>query len=354
VSDPSALRHQTTELPPVKPHTTEHRYHAVQCSGCAHRTSAPFAPPPTFGPRLCAVVALLTGVYHLSRRSTVSLLSDLVGVRMSLGAVSAIEGRVSEAVKPAVEEAWQKVDQQQVKHTDGTTWFQSGSLCALWTIATTAATVFVVLTDGKAKTLEPLFGKKVGVLVSDRATALGFWAMKSRQVCWAHLLRKFIAFSGRGGTARALGDELLDYMRIMFTYWDDAKTGRIDRAEFRRLMAPLRKGVEAALRRGVDKKIHGVSGSCADILKHAEALWTFVERDDVEPTNNHAERELRAFVLWRKRSYGTQSERGNRYAERLMTIAHTARKQGADVLSFLVACCTAKRTHGAAPSLFAA
>ena len=97
-----------------------------------------------------------------------------------------------------------------------------------------------------------------------------------------------------------------------------------------------------------------VSGSCADILTHRLALWTYVDQDGVEPTNNHAERELRAFVLWRKRSFGTQSERGNLFAERVMTVAHTARKQNKNVLEFLTACCTAARSGATPPSLFAA
>jgi transposase len=58
---------------------------------------------------------------------------------------------------------------------------------------------------------------------------------------------------------------------------------------------------------------------------------------------------LRAFVLWRKRSFGTQSERGNLFAERLMTIAHTARKQNKNVLAFLTACCEPQTPM---PSLF--
>ncbi len=65
------------------------------------------------------------------------------------------------------------------------------------------------------------------------------------------------------------------------------------------------------------------------------ALWTFVASARHSGRNNHAERELRAFVLWRKGSFGTQSERGNRFAERVMTIVHTARKQNIDVLEFL-------------------
>ena len=105
------------------------------------------------------------------------------------------------------------------------------------------------------------------------------------------------------------------------------------------------------LRRAVKAKIPNLSGSCANILQHQAALWTFTENEGVEPTNNHAERELRAFVLWRKRSFGTQSERGNRFAERLMTVAHTARKQGINVLEFLTACCEAHAAKTPTPSL---
>jgi transposase len=131
-------------------------------------------------------VALLTGVYHLSRRRAVELLSDLVGVRISLGAVSTVEQRVSEAVVPAVEEAHDHVVRAAVKHTDGTTWLQAGAMLSLWTIATACATVFKIVRNGRAETLRPLYGKLRGILISDRATALNFWAMDRRQICWAH------------------------------------------------------------------------------------------------------------------------------------------------------------------------
>src|SRR5258706_87360 len=82
-------------------------------------------------------------------------------------------------------------------------------MCSLWTIATTMATVFKILANGQATTLAPLFGEKLGILVSDRATALNFWAMKLRQICWAHLLRKAVSFSERDGPAGTYGRELL-------------------------------------------------------------------------------------------------------------------------------------------------
>jgi len=353
--DSSPQRHQLTEVPPVEPHTTEFRRHSVECLRCGHTTCASCdqaqIPSSPFGPRLMALIALLTGVYHISRRRTVELLADVLGVRISLGAVSAVEARVSEAAKPAFEEACAQVEEAEVKHTDGTSWRQAGSAMSLWTIATTMVTVFKIVSNSTADMLKPLFGALKGILVSDRGKNLTFWAMEFRQICWAHLLRKFISFSERDGPAATFGSDLLNYTGILFEYWHDYKAGHLSREMFRAWIAPLRTQMEALLERAVAAKIEGLSGSCADILAHRAALWTFVDRDDVEPTNNHAERELRAFVLWRKRSFGTQSDRGNLFAERMMTVAHTARKQKRNVLDFLTECCEAWLSKTDIPSL---
>jgi len=116
-------------------------------------------------------------------------------------------------------------------------------------------------------------------------------------------------------------------------------------------MAPIRENFENCLQRAVDAEIDGVSGACADILAHREALWTFVDHPRVPPTNNHGEQELRAFVLWRRRCFGARSARGHFFAERIMTVAHTARKQNRDVLSFLYEACCAHVYGQPCPSL---
>jgi len=352
--DPNATRHQVTEVPPIKPHTTEHRCHSVTCT-CGYTTRGKLGPEVSsspFGPRLMSMVCLLTGVYHLSRRKTVTLLSDIVGVRISVGAVSAVEARVSEAVEPAVEEAWTRALDAGVKHTDGTTWLQAGVTMSLWTIATSMVTVFKIVASGSKKTLQPLYGALKGILVSDRDSSLTFWSMQRRQVCWAHLLRKFVSFSERDGPAGDIGRELLDYTGLVFEYWHAYKDGTLTKATFQKWMKPVRDGFERALRRAQAADIRRLSGSCTNILAHKLALWTFTEHAGVEPTNNHAERELRAFVLWRKRSFGSRSTRGNLFAERIMTIAHTARKQDRHVLDFLTDTCSARAQRSAAPSLF--
>jgi len=56
-------------------------------------------------------------------------------------------------------------------------------------------------------------------------------------------------------------------------------------------------------------------------------LWLFLEKEGVDPTNNHAERILRFGVLWRKRSQGTASEKGNRWVERILSVRQTCRLQ---------------------------
>ena len=355
--DARPSRHQHTELSPFAPRVTEYRRHEVGCEACGHRTRALYdddiIPRSAFGPRLMSVVVLLTGVYHLSRRATVRLLQELLGLRISIGSVSNIEKRMSEAVAETFDEAWRRAQAAPVKHTDGTTWVRSGVLLALWTLATVGATVFKILPNGRRETLRSeVLPDSTGVLVSDRATALKFWVMGRRQICWAHLLRKFVSFAERDGPTRTAGRELLDCTAIAFAYWGAFKEGVLSRAELVARIAPVRADFDRTLRRAIDANLEGLSGSCADIWEHREALWTFVETEGVEPTNNHAERELRAFVLWRRRSFGSQSDRGDRFAERLMTIAHTARKQGRAVLAFLVACAS-RGADEPAPSLFA-
>ncbi|MCB9653188.1 MAG: IS66 family transposase [Deltaproteobacteria bacterium] len=302
------------------------------CERCRHRTCAPYnanvIPSSPFGPRLVAVVAMLTGVYHLSRRRTQQLLRELFGLTVSLGALSSMEARASHALKAATEEAQAEVESAGVKHTDSTTWLLADVPLSLWTLATASATVYRIFVNGRRETIRPLFGGANGILVSDRADVFSFGSMKLRQICHAHLIRRFVSFSERDGPSKSIGRELLDLSAIIFEYWHGFKAGKLTRAQLNTLMHPVQRQFEAALERGVAITVSRLSGSCADILAHREALWTFVMNEGVEPTNNHAELQLRSLVLWRRVSFGCQSERGLRFVERIMIVAQTARKQG--------------------------
>jgi transposase len=358
IIDAAACRYQQLDLRDHRPHVTEWRRHEVDCQHCGNATRAAYdgakIPCSAFGPCLTAVVAMLTGAYHLSRRKTQKLLLELFGISVSLGAISAMELRASKALKSAYEEALREVQYAEIKHTDATSWTRSGKLLSLWTLASVAATVYQIFADGCRDTIRPMFGSLIGILVSDRATVFGFWAMPLRQVCHAHLARKFVAFSEREGKAGTIGRELLECTALMFEYWHGFKDGLLTRQELQFWLCPVQRNIERLLERGEKANIERLSGACADILAHRDALWTFVTHDGVPPTNNHAELELRDFVLWRKGCFGSQSERGERFAERMMTAVRTARKQGKDVLDFMVGSITACIDGTTAPKLLAA
>ena len=97
----------------------------------------------------------------------------------------------------------------------------------------------------------------------------------------------------------------------------------------------------------------GVKAShfCRNLLAVEPALWTFARRAGVEPTNNHAERVLRPGVMWRKTSFGSHSDGGCRYAERILTAVQTLRLQGRRVVDCLAAALDAHRRGAAAPTL---
>jgi len=353
VKDAKPLRHQVIEVPEIKPEVHEFRQHRVTCA-CGATTCGPLpvgTPAGLFGPRLLALVALLTGTMHVSRRKVQRLLSDVLGIDVSLGCISESEEVVSDALAPAVDEARIHALAADTKHVDATTWYQASEYRALWVLATKLVTVFYVAADGTREQLQKWLSKVRGVLISDRGTQFGFWSAR-RQICWAHLLRKFASFSTRKGRAGDIGNELLVWAGFIMSDWHRLRTGELPRAAFRESVAPLRLVVEKLLERGAH--VTGIAGSCKDILKHRHALWTFIDQAGLEPTNNHAERELRDIVVWRKLTFGSRSDRGTLFAANIKSTACTCRKQGRHVFGYLVQAINSNLRGRRAPSLLAA
>jgi transposase len=353
ISHGDPLRHQTVDVPPIVPIVLEYLLHAVRCQ-CGVVTRAPLptgVPRGMCGPNLVALLTLLVGVYQMSRRDAVTFASDVLGIRISLGALSKVEGRVAKMLAPAHTEASTLVKRARAKYVDATSWLRKAAGRTLWVIGSRLATVFHIVDDGTREELKKLVGT-LGVLITDRGSQFGFWAMEMRQVCWAHLVRKYVAFSeDKDPRAAELGQHLLLLAQTLLSAWHRVRDGTISRAEFQDFVVRLRPVFEGHLARGVELRLAGVSGSCENQLKHAQALWTFAFVAGIEPTNNHAERELRRFVMWRKTSLGSQSQRGDDYAARVMTVVHTLRKQDRHVLSFLRDTVTASLHGTTLPSL---
>ena len=119
-------------------------------------------------------------------------------------------------------------------------------------------------------------------------------------------------------------------------------------------MSALRKEVHRLLEAGSQCGVPKTEGTCREILKRREALWTFVQVENVEPTNNVSERSIRPGVQWRKGSFGTQSEAGSRFVESLMTVVATLKQQKRSVLAYLTAAHEAALRGETAPSLLPA
>src|SRR5713101_2874962 len=356
--DPTPWRHQVIEIPPIKPVVTEYRWHQLACPACGETTRAPWpagVPSGTYGPRVQATVALCTGAYRLSKRTTQQMMDDVFGVPMSVGTVSQLEQATTVVLAAPVEEARTYVHEQKVAHLDETSWRQGDKGAWLWVAVTMWVTVFVVRLSRGGHVARELLGQTfAGILVTDRYSAYNWNPVRWRQVCWAHLLRDFEAIRDRGGCSEALGDALLMQAHQMFTWWHRVREGTLQRSTFRSYMTPLRREVERLLEAGSRCGVPQTAGTCRDILKRREALWTFVQVAGVEPTNNTAERAIRPGVLWRKGSFGTQSEAGSRFVESMMTVVATLKQQQRNVLEYLTTACEAALRGEEAPSLLPA
>ena len=355
-ADPTPHRHQVTEVPPVRPVVTEYQLHTLPCP-CGASTRAalpPGVPVGAFGPRLQALVAVCTGVYHLSRRTTTGLLTDCFGVELALGSVTACEQAASQALAAPVAAAHAFVQQQPVAHVDETGWREGRRRAWLWVAATATVTVFLVHARRGAVAAQALLGAFVGVLTSDRWTAYTRWPLRDRQLCWAHLRRHFAAFAEMPGAAGRLGRALLAETDPLFGWWHRVRDGTLARSSFRVYVSPLRQRVEALLWLGSRCRHAPTAATCREILLLAPALWTFVRVPGVDPTNNAAERALRPGVLWRKGSFGSHSSAGSRFAERMLTVATTLKLQRRNVVDYVTLACEAAVRCDLAPSLLPA
>jgi len=353
--DPTPWRHQVMELPPIEPIVTEYRWHQLFCAACGEVTRAPWptgVPSGTYGPRVQATVALYTGAYRLSKRTTQQMMDEGFGVPMSVGTIGPLEQATTAAVAAPVEEARRYVHEQAVAHLDETSWRQGDKRAWLWVAVTSWVTVFVVRMSRGGHVARELLGETFsGILVTDRYSAYNWYPVRWRQLCWAHLLRDVEAMRGRDGRSEEIGDALLAQAHRMFTWWHRVRQGTLKRSTFRSDMTPLRREVERLLEAGRESGIPKTAGTCRDILKRREALWTFVQVEGVEPTNNTAERSIRPGVLWRKGSGGTQSAKGSRFVESMLTVVSTLKQQQRNVLAYLTEACDAALRGEAAPSL---
>jgi transposase len=348
-------RHQVTELPRVAPVVTEYRRHCLRCVACGARTHAAWPttmPTGSFGPRLQATVGYLTGRIGASQREVHEIIAALYQADVSVGSIGILEQAVNAALAAPVAEAAQYVQRQPVRNADETSWREKGQRRWLWISGTPLVTIFRLLKTRGAAGAKELLGEVVwGIIGTDHYAGYHWIDPRQRQLCWAHLKREFVAWSERAGETARIGLALLAVEKQLFGLWYCVRDGTLAWADFQVAMLPLMARVSTLLQEGVANADAKAQGTCCNLLKREAALWTFVWEPGVEPTNNSAERPLRRAVLWRRRSFGTQSEAGSQFVERILTAVTTLRQQRRDVLDYLTAACAAAICKSPAPSL---
>ncbi len=353
--DPRPARHQVTDLPRIEPEVIEYQRHTLTCRACGAQTQADWPvekPAGHFGPRLQATVGYLTGRVGASQREVEEVLETVCHTDVGLGSIAALEQAVSEALAAPVAEAQAYVQAQATANVDETSWHERAQRAWLWVSATPLVTVFLLVATRGAEGVKRLLGQAFpGIVGSDRWSAYNWLDPERRQLCWAHLTRDFQAFVERGGESARLGRALLACVKPMFSLWHRVRDGTLSRADFQAALRPVQIRVGELLREGTQLAQTKTAHTCANLVKLEVALWTFVRVAGVEPTNNRAERPLRRAVLWRRRSFGTQSEAGSRFVERILTTVTTLRQQKRDVLDYLTEACAAAVRGEPPPSL---
>jgi transposase len=356
--DPEPTWHQVAELPEMAARVTEYQGHFRTCPCCGILNHAPIPAglkAHSVGPRLAALLAYLTGSHHVSQRGLEEIAADILEVPLSVGTVAHLQAQMSAALAPAHAEALAAVRAAPVKNVDETGWKLAGKLCWLWLAATGTAAAFLIHARRGWDGLAALLGAEVkGWVCSDRWSAYGRLSPFCRQICWAHLKRDFQKLVGRGRAAARLGRKLQGVGGRVFEQWHLFRGGGIDRRTLQERLDGDARELERLLRSGRRCADAKAATFCANVLGLLPAVWRFVVTEGVEPTNNHAERLLRRGVLWRKNSYGSHSEAGCRFVERLLTVVQTRRLQGRSVLRYLCEALVAHRSGLPSPSLLAA
>ena len=280
-------------------------------------------------------LTLLSGECHLTKRKICALASHL-GIRISLGALCKIHRLASVILEQSYECIRESVLQGAHVNGDETGWRTCNQRRWMWIGVGETATFFSIDPSRSQAAFRRIFGGFQNTLTCDRYGAYNTH-LGNKQSCLAHIDRDIEKVSERDGLDGAIGRILAHELDQVFAIWQAFKDGRHNREELQRLTQEHVQNVDSALKVGacteeITKKTRRF---CNNLLSRFDTLWTFLHEEGVEPTNNRAERGLRPAVIMRKLSGGSQSEWGERFTERILTVICTLKQRAMDVLDYL-------------------
>lgn len=353
-TDPNPWRHQVLELPPIKPHITEWQLSQLFCKRCCITTRAPMPigePRGCYGPRLMAFSALLMAHFRQSKRKTAQFLTDFLNTPCSAASAVKMQTIVSEALALPHEDLRAALRNEFTVHMDETPTKQKNEKAWMWVATSCRIAVFAIFSSRAATAIGHLLGERFeGIVCCDRAKM--YYVLKHIQWCWAHLVRDIQAMIDSQIPDRVHIGKLLDEQaKSMFHQWHRYKSQEIPWEEFQKEVIPIAKQFREILYQGGGSHDGKLRRQCLSLHAHHENLWRFLCNPGVDPTNNAAERALRGPVIYRKLSFGTQSEEGSRFVERIFSVVETCRLQKRNCYEYLVQAVTAKLAGKSAPNI---
>jgi transposase len=335
--------HQVIELPPIAMDVTHWVLHQGWCPDCGRWSKAqvPAEYATGYGPRLSALMGEVAGAYGNGRRIVQTFCASVLQIPISLGAIQKVLDRVTQAIAPHYSAIATQARHALVNYIDETPWFLTNTLQWLWVMASDTVAFYMIHPHRSKEAFAALIDDWEGILVSDGYGVYQSW-VEARQTCLAHLIRTARSLAARAQPdLAACGTWALAELQRLCHMATAPPTG----GEWRAWYARLCKFIDQYHDRQDD------AGRLARrLLREMDSLWVFLVHCGVDPTNNRAERALRCGVLWRKRSLGTASDKGNRWVERILSLKETCRLHARSTYTVLVDAITSF-FHGQPPEL---
>lgn len=335
-----SVRHQVYELPVLKLQITEYQLQQGYCALCRGKQVASLPEGVTWGitgPRLTSFMSELTAKYGLSRLEQKLFLKEMFDFGISKGTIFNKQKIMNAAMQAPVDELLPIVKESVSVNGDETGHNRDGKNAWVWGFMSSRAAHFSIHPSRGKKVLRHMMGDFKNILISDRYAAYRIFESNQRQLCWAHLKRDFTKLSEKDNKIIArIGKELLECESTLFKIWHEFKSEKISRDELWRQEKPIRRRTGELLEQGsYTDPVLKAARFCKNLLENFNALWTFLEMEGVEPTNNHAERSLRPLVIWRKKYFCTRSDYGSDYVARSASIITTCKLNGKSSFEFL-------------------
>jgi transposase len=334
-------RSQVTELPSFAPVVIEGWQYALTCAHCGVQTLGTYPqglePRRTFGPGIEALLSYLHERHHVGYERLVEVCRDVFGLAISQGGVENALRRLVERARPTYAAIREQVRGSPVINSDETGARVAGKTEWQWTFQTPEASYHVIAPSRGGEVIEAfLAGVEPEVWGSDLYAPQILTPAAQHQICHSHQARD-LTFASEADT----GDERVWALDLRHVF------GRAIRLHHERTQvtpetfARRRTLIEHATDRLVFDAYVAPKTEAARLQQryrtHRDSLYVFLQRDDVEPTNNSSERDLRPSVIHRKVIGAFRSDWGAEASAIRSSILATARKQGQNLLDAFLA-----------------